>query len=95
MSEMHVLHLNMEAYLHEDCELARLLRLAILLRPLPLGALQQVGVVANLAQDINARQGLAVSGKDGVHLLAVEVGSVQLPLLLAQLAEQHLCVCQV
>ena len=52
--------------------------------------LQQVGVVADLAQDVNAGKGLAVASKDGVHLLAVKVGSIQLPLVLAQLAKQHL-----
>ena len=47
-------------------------------------------MIADLAQDVDASKGLAVASKDGIHLLAVEVGPVQVPLLLAQLAEQHL-----
>lgn len=79
-----------DAHFHGDCELARALRLAILLRPLPLGPLNEVRMVADFAQDVNASQGSPVAGKDGVNLLAVQVGSVHVALVLAQLAEQHL-----
>ena len=47
-------------------------------------------MVADLAQDVDASKGLTVASKDGIHLLAVEVGPVQVSLVLAQLAEQHL-----
>ena len=47
-------------------------------------------MIADLAQDVNARQSLAIASKDGVHLLTVQVSSVQVTLVLAQLAEKHL-----
>ena len=77
-------------YLHGNSELPGALRLAIQLRALPLGALYEVRVVTDLAQDVDASESCPVACKDGVHLLAVEVGTVHVPLVLAQLAEQHL-----
>ena len=47
-------------------------------------------MVTDFAQDVDAGKGLAVASKDGVNLLAVQISPVQVPLVLAQLAEQHL-----
>ena len=77
-------------YLHENSQFTRLVGSPILLRAFPLGALKQVWMIADLAQDVDACQGLPVAGKDGIHLLAVEVGFVHVTLILAKLTEEHL-----
>lgn len=45
-------------HLHGNSELAAANRVAVLVHALPLLALQQVRVVADLAQDVNACQGI-------------------------------------
>lgn len=50
-------------------------------------------MIADLAQDINAGQSIPAAVEDVIHLLGRDVRSVQLPLLCAQLAEEHLHPC--
>lgn len=52
--------------------------------------LQQIGVVANFAQHVDAGQRIALPCQDGLHVLAGQITPVQIPLIRAEAAEQHL-----
>lgn len=52
--------------------------------------LQEVGVIADFSEHINASQCVTVACEDGLYVLTGQVASVQLSLIPAQSAEQHL-----
>ncbi len=56
-------------YLQGDSKLARALLGTVCLRTRPVGSLQEVRVVADLPQDINASECIAAAIEDVIHLL--------------------------